>query len=188
MRPRRSAKIGRGGSWPRAGEDQVVGEGLAGLPTRRTARLRLAPLRRADAARLAAITNDRAITDRIHFLARPFTRHAALHLIAGRGDRRDCFLGAWRGDALIGVVGVHLVADDRIEIGYWIAPDWQGRGYATEAAAAVIALVRRRFPARRLFAECRPDNRGSWRVLEKLGFRATGAAGARPGRRVLALR
>ena len=165
----------------------MVRERLADLPARRTARLRLAPLRRADAARLSSITTDRAITDRIHFLSRPFTRHAAARLIGGPGRGRDCFVGVWRNGELIGVVGAHLVKDDGIEIGYWIGSRWHGKGYATESTARVIALLRRRHPVRRIFAECRPDNRSSWRVLEKLGFHDTGDFGARPGRRVLTL-
>ena len=160
---------------------------LAGLPEIATARLRLAPLRREDAAALSAITDDPAIIASIDFLQSPFTPAEAEVLICGKGDGRDCFFGAWDGASLIGLVGAHLAGEDRIEIGYWIASQRQGRGYATEAAAAVIGLVQSRFPARRIFAECRRDNRASWRVLEKLGFRATGRPGARPERQELVL-
>jgi RimJ/RimL family protein N-acetyltransferase len=164
-----------------------VSDTLAELPEILTARLRLARLEPQDAALLSAITDDPAVADGIHFLARPFTRAAAEALIHGRDDGRECFFGAWRGPDLVGVVGAHLAGDDRIEIGYWIAREQQGQGNATEAAAGVIALLRRRFPARRIFAECRPDNRASWRVLEKLGFRATGRPGHRPQRQELVL-
>ncbi len=162
-------------------------ESLAVLPALATARLALAPLRAEHAAALSAITDDPAIADAIHFLTLPFTPADAARLIAGDGDGRDCFFGAWRGDELVGVVGAHLDGADRIEIGYWIARLRHGQGYASEAAAAVIALLRRTFAARAIFAECRPDNAASWRVLEKLGFRPTGAPGARAGRQVLAL-
>jgi RimJ/RimL family protein N-acetyltransferase len=164
-----------------------MSEALADLPEIATARLRLAPLRHADAALLSAITDDPAIIASIHFLARPFTRGDAEALIRGGGAGRDCFIGVWCGHGLVGVVGAHLGGDDRIEIGYWIARPRQGQGYATEAAASVLELLRSRFPARRIFAECHPDNRVSWRVLEKLGFRATGKSGARPGRQEFAL-
>ena len=159
-------------------------ESLASLPARKTARLRLVPLRPRDAARLRVITNDRVVARSIHFLKLPFTRADALRLIVDRGGV-DRFIGVWRQGALAGVVGAHLAGADAIEIGYWIARASQGNGYATEAARALVTLLRRRFPARRVFAECRPDNRASWRVLAKLGFRATGVAGARPGRMVL---
>jgi len=160
---------------------------LADLPAIETARLRLASLRLADAAALSAITDDPAITGRIDFITSPFTPDDAAALIRGQGDGRDCFVGLWHGTELVGVVGAHLAGADAIEIGYWIAAARHGRGYATEAAAALVALLRARFPRRRIFAECRRDNRASWRVLEKLGFRPTGVPGARPGRERLAL-
>ena len=162
-----------------------MSETLIGLQGMTTARLRLAPLRAADAAALSAITDDPAIVANIHFLRSPFTPTDAAALISGSGDGRDCFVGAWHGSDLVGVVGAHLGGDDRIEVGYWVASQKQGRGYATEAAGAVIAVLRSRFPARRIFAECRRDNRASWRVLEKLGFRASGKPGARPERQEL---
>lgn len=160
---------------------------LADLPALATARLRLAPLRLEDAEALRAITDDPEITDNIHFLARPFRREDAAALIGGKGDGHDCFIGLWRGADLVGVFGAHLAGTDRIEIGYWIARAWHGQGLATEAAAAAISMLRRRIPDRHVFAECRPDNRASWRVLEKLGFSAAGIPGARPGRQVLTL-
>jgi RimJ/RimL family protein N-acetyltransferase len=40
---------------------------------------------------------------------------------------------------------------------------------------------------RRIFAECRPQNVASWRLLTKVGFRADGLAGARSGRKRLVL-
>jgi RimJ/RimL family protein N-acetyltransferase len=146
----------------------------------------LAPLQLGDAAALRDLTDDPTIAGAIDFLPLPFTQAAAEALIRGIGAR-DCFVGARHEARLIGVVGAHLEGDDRVEIGYWIGRDWRGQGFATEAAGAVVAQLRRDFPARRIIAECRPDNDASWRVLEKLGFRATGAAGARPGRRQLAL-
>lgn len=59
----------------------------------------------------------------------------------------------------------------RWEIGYILAPDHWGHGYATEAVAALIADVWRRFPAaERLTAEIDPRNIASARLLEKQGF------------------
>ena len=160
---------------------------LATFPTLATARLRLLPLEVADAPALHAMTDDPRIIEAIDFLSHPFTEADAAALLAGRGDGRDRFIGIWRGARMVGVVGAHLHEPAEIEIGYWIAAACHGQGYATEAATAVIARLRRDFPDRALIAECRPDNRASWRVLEKLGFRPTGEAGSRPGRARLAL-
>jgi RimJ/RimL family protein N-acetyltransferase len=155
-----------------------------------SARLTLRPLTAADAGMLRAITDDPAITAAISFLPDPFTLADAEALIAQNDTGRDCFLGLWRSAdrRLIGVAGAHLDAGGAVEIGYWIAPDCWGQGYACEAAGALVERLEAAFVQPRIFAECRPDNRTSWRVLEKLGFEPTGAAGARPGRVVLAYR
>lgn len=74
---------------------------------------------------------------------------------------------------LIGNAGVRLsaAAPGEAEIGYELAPDEWGRGYATEAAAAVVRFGREALGVRRLTAWTVADNTGSIRVLEKLGFR-----------------
>jgi RimJ/RimL family protein N-acetyltransferase len=60
-----------------------------------------------------------------------------------------------------------------IELGYWIARDHWGQGYATEAGAAVLAIART-LGHRELFAGHFLDNPASGRVLRKLGFEPTG--------------
>ncbi|QCJ46891.1 GNAT family N-acetyltransferase [Haloprofundus sp. MHR1] len=60
------------------------------------------------------------------------------------------------------------------EVGYWITPEAQGNGYATDAART---LARYAFDERRLVkltARVREPNEASIRVLEKLGFREEG--------------
>lgn len=59
------------------------------------------------------------------------------------------------------------------ELGYVFHPDHWGQGYATEAASA---LVSRCFAggAHRVVARCNPENRASWRLLQRLGLRREG--------------
>ncbi len=57
-----------------------------------------------------------------------------------------------------------------IEIGYHIRPVLQGRGYATEAAAACRDYARDVVKVDRLIAIIDPRNRASQRVAEKLGL------------------
>ena len=76
---------------------------------------------------------------------------------------------------LIGGIGFGRKPDGRTELGYWLArPHW-GRGYATEAGRAVLAAARDSLRLRRIEAGHFLDNPASGRVLEKLGFRPTGA-------------
>jgi len=75
--------------------------------------------------------------------------------------------------ALVGDVGFKGAPDERgiVEIGYGIVPSRQGRGFATEAVAALIAWARLHPEAREIRAACYASNRASRRVLEKCGFR-----------------
>jgi [ribosomal protein S5]-alanine N-acetyltransferase len=110
-----------------------------------------------------------------------------MRLIVGEGDGRDCFWGVWQNGAfqLIGTVGTHLRGHSEIEIGYWFATAAHGRGFASEAASAVANALSAAYPDRRIIAECRPDNERSWRLLERIGFRADGNDGLRSGRKRL---
>ncbi|MXP08726.1 GNAT family N-acetyltransferase [Pseudoblastomonas halimionae] len=63
--------------------------------------------------------------------------------------------------------------EGEVEIGYWIARKFWGRGFATEAARAVIEIARL-CGHRRLVAGHYVDNPASGRVLEKAGFVPTG--------------
>ena len=64
--------------------------------------------------------------------------------------------------------------DGAIEIGYSILPQYQGRGYATEAVASLLAWVFSYSEVIQAIAEAPQENRASIRVLAKLGFDYTG--------------
>lgn len=76
------------------------------------------------------------------------------------------------GARLVGSVGL-AEGQGTAELGYWVARDCWGRGYASEAARAVLGLART-LGHRRIVANHFTDNPASGRVLEKLGFRRTG--------------
>lgn len=57
-----------------------------------------------------------------------------------------------------------------VDIGYAYLPEYWGRGYAYEAADAVLKHAARKFALARVVAVVSPGNRGSIRVLEKLGM------------------
>ncbi len=158
---------------------------LPSLPYTETNRLYLRPLRLADAEAFRAMTDEPAIIDAIYFLERRFGLTDAEKLIAGDGDGRDCFWGVWKRKSpiLLGAVGTHLRGTKEIEVGYWFASASQGRGLASEAVTGVMLVLLSNYPERRIIAECRPENKASWRLLERVGFRADDAADARPGRR-----
>lgn len=61
-----------------------------------------------------------------------------------------------------------------VELAYGISPSHQGRGYATEAAAALTAFARQATGVQAVQAHTKPDNDASARVLTKCGFRWIG--------------
>lgn len=72
----------------------------------------------------------------------------------------------------IGICGL-LKRDwlDDADIGFAFLPQYWSRGYAFESASAVIAWGREHRAVSRIVAITAPTNRGSQRVLEKLGLR-----------------
>ncbi len=71
----------------------------------------------------------------------------------------------------IGICG--LVKRDTlpdVDVGFALLPQFAGLGYAGEAASAVMEHARRQFGLTRVVAITNPDNRGSIRVLQKIGL------------------
>jgi len=57
-----------------------------------------------------------------------------------------------------------------VEIAYGINPEYQGRGYATEVARALVAFAFDSGRVRLVCAHTRPEKNASTRVLTKCGF------------------
>jgi RimJ/RimL family protein N-acetyltransferase len=57
------------------------------------------------------------------------------------------------------------------ELGWCIDPAYGGRGYATEAVAAIIDLCFGSLGLRRVVANCFAANEASWRLMDRLGMR-----------------
>jgi len=65
-------------------------------------------------------------------------------------------------------------SDGVAEIAYGIAPAYQGKGYATEVANALVDFASRNKSVRLLRAHTLAETNASTRVLEKSGFKKTG--------------
>ncbi len=57
-----------------------------------------------------------------------------------------------------------------VEVAWRLFPEFQGRGYATEAARACVAFGFQRAGLKEIVAFCTPDNQASRHVMEKLGM------------------
>ena len=140
-----------------------------------TPRLILRRLCASDAARIQPLADDWEVAKQTANLPFPYGDAEARHFVeqalcaAGAG-KEFVFAIIRRNDAtLIGLIG--LVADVApMETGYWIGRDFWGRGYASEALAAMLDYSRNILCARRLDAVVFDDNAASIRVLIKCGF------------------
>lgn len=148
----------------------------------RTPRLLLRPGFPEDAPALAAAIADQAIVRNLAVVPWPYTlRDAEAFLASPRDPVLPSLLifertgGAPR---LVGSCGLGRRPSGAVELGYWIARLSWGRGFATEACAALIDIARS-LGLSRLEASHFVDNPVSGRVLEKLGFEPTGIVAPR---------
>jgi [ribosomal protein S5]-alanine N-acetyltransferase len=81
-------------------------------------------------------------------------------------------------NVLIGICGFPGPPDSNgvAEIAYGIAPSYQGKGYATEAATALIQFAASDPRVKTICAHTLAETNASTRVLEKCGFTKTGNA------------
>jgi RimJ/RimL family protein N-acetyltransferase len=139
-----------------------------------TERLLLRPGWIEDAPALAAAIGDAAIARNLTRVPWPYSHQDAEQFLTLPAEPlRPRFLICLRdSNRLVG--GIGLSGDIDAELGYWIARDHWGRGYATEAGRAVIALADGSLRLPRIRARRMVDNAGSANVLRKLGFQPTG--------------
>ena len=101
-------------------------------------------------------------------------RIASLRRFRGEFDLdRDQTFGMFSLDEreVVGGIGLHpRVGPNAREIGYWVRADVAGRGFATQAAAALTQVAMMAQGARRVEIHCDPRNEASARVARKLGF------------------
>lgn len=100
-----------------------------------------------------------------------------LRSFRGRFDLGDdYFYGIFlRDGSFVGGTGLHPhCGPSGIEIGYWIDDRHQGKGFVTEAAAALAKHALTDLALSRVEIHCDPGNGPSNRIAEKLGFTREG--------------
>jgi RimJ/RimL family protein N-acetyltransferase len=148
----------------------------------RTPRLLLRPGFPEDAPALALAIADESIVRNLATVPWPYrVRDAEAFLAGPRDPVLPSLLAFERGEGppqLVGACGLGRRPSGAVELGYWIARSAWGRGFATEAGEALIAIARA-LRLERLEGSHFLDNPASGRVLEKLGFRPTGMVAPR---------
>jgi len=145
-----------------------------------TERLHLRPYRPDDLDALLALFGRADVSRYLNW--EPMDREAATTLlerrvkqtrVEGEGDGIVLVVAERETDRFVGEVMLRLTSQvsRQGEIGWSIAPDFQGRGYATEASREMLRLGFEELGLHRIVAECDPRNEASIRVMEKLGMR-----------------
>lgn len=70
----------------------------------------------------------------------------------------------------IGYIQICKLEDGTWEIGYHIAKNFTGKGYATEAVKAFLPTMAKKLNIKDVYGICLAENLASVRVLEKCGF------------------
>lgn len=147
----------------------------------RSERLFLRPGWPEDWEELLGLINDEAVVRNLARVPWPYTAEDARNFAQRPQEKLlphfFITLPTAEGAKLIGSAGLGR-SDGEIELGYWIASDHWGQGYATEAARAVLRLAAT-LGHRRIVAHHFADNPASGRVLRKIGFRPAGEVRAR---------
>jgi RimJ/RimL family protein N-acetyltransferase len=138
------------------------------IPTLRTERLVLRAPALRDARVVTKALNDFAVSRWLTVVPFPYGMTDAEWFIKGcmRGEFNAWFI--WAGDQFVGTIGL----DD--SLGYWIAQNAWGQGFATEAARAVLAHHFATTDAMVVSSSHFDGNEGSCNVLTKLGFQDVG--------------
>ena len=143
----------------------------------RTPRLLLRPGFPEDAPALAVAIADKAIVSNLATAPWPYRmRDAEAFLARPRDPILPTLLIFERTSGapqLVGSCGLGRRPSGSVELGYWVATPFWGRGFATEACTALVDIARTLgLPS--LEGSHFIDNPASARVLEKLGFEPVG--------------
>lgn len=151
------------------------------LPELTTPRLLLRKFKRSDVNGIFAYASDPQVT-----LYTPWEHHRELKttrkflgtILTGyrQGRPAPWAIVLREKNMLIGAIGIRnwAIEHARAEVGYVLARQHWGQGYATEALKAVLGFGFSRMELNRIEAKCVPENKGSIRVLEKSGMRREG--------------
>ncbi len=146
------------------------------IPVLETERLILRAPRLGDAKVLAALANDKRIAENTRRIPHPYKRADAddfITAVNAPGGEVAFLITLREGGAVVGGCGVAL-QDGAPDLGYWLGVKYWNKGYATEAARAVVDFAFTELGHDTLSAGARVTNPASRRILEKGGFQWTG--------------
>ncbi len=149
-------------------------------PVLRTERLVLRRPEAGDVESLVLLADNRKVAEMLARMPNPYGEAEAKAFLAmASGSNEVIYVltaaGQRPGDGgtLVGCAGL-AVTDRGLELGYWVGEPYWRKGYATEAAHALVDLAFRKTDINALHASCRVINPASRRVIHKCGFQYAG--------------
>jgi RimJ/RimL family protein N-acetyltransferase len=130
----------------------------------KTARLELRPMVMSDADQIVGVLNNYEISKWLTHVPFPYTRDDAVWFVNENLTGRVQSWSIFHKEALVGNIGIGG------EVGYWLAQDAWGQGFATEAGKAVLKHVFADGTCTDIGSSHFVENQSSQHVLEKLGF------------------
>ena len=137
----------------------------------KTERLTLRPFEAGDADDLYAYLSDPEVVRFEPY--ETFTREQCVQEAVNRAVNPG-FTAVVLDGRVIGNIWFGKVNDDTYDVGWVFNRAYQGKGYATEAARAVVDDAFRNRGVRRVTAHADPLNPASWHICERLGMRREG--------------
>lgn len=151
------------------------------LPTLTTSRLVLRPFTLADALDVQRLAGDREVASTTLRIPHPYQDGMAEEWIGTHADKfaKDegisLAVTLLDGGRLIGAVGLEICkAHARAELGYWIGKLYWGKGFASEAAKALVDYGFKMAGLNRIYAHHLVRNPASGRVMIRIGMRHEG--------------
>jgi RimJ/RimL family protein N-acetyltransferase len=139
-----------------------------------TPRLRLRAPVLADASRIAMFIGAWDVAKMLATVPHPYTEADAKRWIADPGHEPVRFVVV-HANGVIGAIGAgSRDKSGALELGYWLAQPFWGRGFMTEAVSAVIKALRSCDECVTVTCSHFADNPASSAVIRKLGFVPTG--------------
>lgn len=146
-------------------------------PSLNTARLVMRAPGEADIPALAELANNRAIAEMVARMPHPYGEAEARAFVTMAGRPRPggavyAMVLAGTGE-FVGCAGLNPT-ERGLELGYWVGEPYWNRGFATEAAHALVDLAFEATSVQVLHVACRVINPASRRVVHKCGFQYAG--------------
>jgi RimJ/RimL family protein N-acetyltransferase len=127
-----------------------------------------------DADAVYAACQDAEIQHWIPAIPRPYSRENALAFVRGEVDAGQHQFAVLEGDRVIGAIGMRVNSSRTGHVGYWCTAAARGRGLTTRALRLITRFGLDELGLQRLELITDPDNGGSQRVAEKVGYRREG--------------